>query len=499
MRDTGIGIPPDRMDRLFQSFSQVDASTTRRYGGTGLGLAISKRLCELMGGTMWVESKGVPGEGSTFHFTIRAQAAPALAQRAHLRGLQPQLAGKRVLIVDDNPTNRRIVTLQTQSWGMIPHDTGLARGGAGLGAPRRSLRCGLSRPPDARDGRHLPGREIRSLRDEASLPIVILSSWGQREIEAGEAPYVAFLIKPLKASQIYDVLVSLFGTEEEIAELVHEPAGSQFDAGMAERHPLRILLAEDNAINQKLALRLLGRMGYRADVAANGVEVLRSLHRQPYDVVLMDVQMPEMDGLEATRAIWREWPAGQRPRIVAMTANAMKEDRDECLAAGMDDYLSKPIHVEELVRALQAAQPLPSAACPLPVAPQPEQAAPPEAAAPAPRAEAPTPRAAQGEPSVQSTRARPCRPGQVAGDRGRRPGLPGRDDRCLPRRCARDPGGDAARGGAWGRGIAAPFGAQPQVEQPRFRRPHPLSDVPRAGDDGQGEQPPWRRRQARPR
>ena len=168
----------------------------------------------------------------------------------------------------------------------------------------------------------------------------------------------AFLLKPIKASHLYNVLVGIFGIEAGLPPATQAAGKPQFDPDMALRHPLRLLLAEDNLTNQKLALRLLGRMGYRADVAANGIEVLQSLRRQPYDVILMDVQMPEMDGLEASRAIWREWPAEERPRIIAMTANVMQEDREECLAAGMDDFIGKPIRVEELVAALHKSKPI---------------------------------------------------------------------------------------------------------------------------------------------
>jgi CheY-like chemotaxis protein len=188
----------------------------------------------------------------------------------------------------------------------------------------------------------------------------MLTSLGWQETGAEEIGFAAFLVKPVKASQLFDVLVDILAEKDQLVEMhdeADETEPSQFDAQMGERLPLRILLAEDNAVNQKLALRLLERMGYRADVAGNGVEVLDALRRQTYDVVLMDVQMPEMDGLEATRTIHWEWARPQRPRIIAMTANAMKEDRAACLAAGMDDYLSKPIRVEELVSALNKCHP----------------------------------------------------------------------------------------------------------------------------------------------
>jgi PAS domain S-box-containing protein len=380
VQDTGIGIPPDRMDRLFRSFSQVDSSTTRKYGGTGLGLTISKRLSELMGGTMWVESpppslsssplekKG--GMGSVFHFTIQAEVA-STPRRAYLRDYQPYLDGKRVLIVDDNATNRRILTLQTRSWGMLPRETAFPA--EALEWVRQGLEANVTDSFDVAlldmqmpemDGIML-AKEIRRHENDVrgeqhepktTLPLVILSSLGRQEVGAEEIDLAAFLTKPIKASQLYNALVDILAEEEQPTDQRHEAVRPQFDAHMGERHPLRILLAEDNAVNQKLALRLLERMGYRADVAGNGLEAVESLRRQTYDVVLMDVQMPEMDGLDATRAICQEWPHRQRPHIIAMTANAMKEDREACLAAGMDDYVSKPIQVDELIRALNRCQ-----------------------------------------------------------------------------------------------------------------------------------------------
>ncbi len=349
VRDTGIGIPPDRMDRLFKSFSQVDASTTRRYGGTGLGLAISKRLVEMMGGEMWVESEA--GVGSTFHVTIQAKVAP-MPQPVYLREEHPNLEGRRVLIVDDNTTNRRILTLQTEAWGMIPRETG---------APSEALawiRAGelfdvviLDMQMPDMDGLML-AQEIKREDVARKWPLVMLSSLGQPPEDVG---LDAYLTKPVRASQLYNVLSGLFAEELE-AEAPERERKSAFDAGMAERLPLRILLVEDNPVNQKLAMHLLERLGYQADLAANGLEALDVLRGQTYDVVLMDVQMPEMDGLEATRHVRQEMAEEAQPHIIAVTANAMKEDRDKYLAAGMDDYLSKPIRVTELVTALTKAR-----------------------------------------------------------------------------------------------------------------------------------------------
>jgi PAS domain S-box-containing protein len=354
VRDTGLGIPPDRMDRLFQSFSQVDSSTTRKYGGTGLGLAISQRLTDLMGGRIWAESAGIPGLGSTFHLAIHLSPAETPA-RAELQVAPLDLRGRRALIVDDNATSRRILTLQTEAWGMAARVTG---------SPAEALEwlrhaepfdvAILDRQMPEMDGMMLAA-EIRRLRDAGALPLVMISSLGRGEaVESRD--FAAYLVKPIRASQLYNALVGILSTQASAEPFKPVTAAPQFDAELGKRVPLRILLAEDNVVNQKLALRLLDRMGYRADLAANGVEAVQAVERQQYDVILMDVQMPEMDGLEATRTIVGRWAPGRRPRIVAMTANALAEDREACLAAGMDDYLSKPIRVEELVAALGRCQ-----------------------------------------------------------------------------------------------------------------------------------------------
>ena len=352
VRDTGIGLSESGLSRLFQSFSQADSSTTRKYGGTGLGLAISKRLAGLMGGTMWAESAG-PGHGSTFFVTIRTRPAeaPRTARREFI-GTQPLLAGRRVLVVDDNGTNRKILVAQMDKWGMKPRATA---------SPEEALRWlhdGASFDVAIVD-MHMPvmdGVTLATRIREAGvrMPIVLFSSLGRKEAGDTGDLFAAYLAKPLRQSQLFDTLMTL---------LAHEPAPRAvaatkpvLDAGMAARHPLRILLAEDNVVNQKLAMRLLQQMGYRADLASNGIEAIECVARQTYDVVLMDVQMPEMDGLEAARAITARWKAGERPRIVAMTANAMQGDREMCIAAGMDDYLTKPIRIDELVAALNIAQ-----------------------------------------------------------------------------------------------------------------------------------------------
>ncbi|MFN8378936.1 MAG: response regulator [Anaerolineae bacterium] len=354
VKDTGIGIRPDQMDRLFRSFSQVDSSMTRRFGGTGLGLVISRRLSEMMGGQMWVESTGVVGEGSTFHFTIEADevAAPAASPVADGGA---HLHGKRLLIVDDNAINRRILTTYAESWGLTYRETAFP--GEALDWLRAAERFDVAvldmQMPDM-DGATL-AREIARLRPSSQLPIVMVTSLGRTDVSATGAVFAAHLMKPLKPSQLFDVLVSVLGHRPAAVETTRlPPAETVLDPGMGQRLPMRILLTEDNATNQKLALRLLERMGYRADVAGNGLEALMALERQSYDLVFMDVQMPELDGLEATRQIRLRWGGGL-PYVVAMTANAMESDREACLAAGMNDYLSKPIRVDALVSTIERA------------------------------------------------------------------------------------------------------------------------------------------------
>jgi CheY-like chemotaxis protein len=348
VRDTGVGIPPEAVGRLFQSFSQVDASTSRRFGGTGLGLVISKRLTELMGGAMWVKSS--PGKGSTFSFTLRGEILPGKARLYQGGGAGP-LAGRRLLIVDDNAASRRILATLVSKWNLLSRTA--ASGAEALAWLRdgEQFDAGLIdlRMPGM-DGVML-AREIRQLRPPEKLPLILLSAAGLRE-DLHRTLFAICLAKPVKPSQLQEALVGLIGGGS-LKPVIAPPASSvptPPPTGPAEsHHDERILLAEDNAVNQKVAVQMLQRLGYRADIVANGLEVIASAQRQHYDIILMDVQMPEMSGLEATRKLRELWPSGpQRPWIIAITANAMTEDREKCLAVGMDDYLSKPIKLEEL-------------------------------------------------------------------------------------------------------------------------------------------------------
>jgi PAS domain S-box-containing protein len=372
VKDTGIGIAEDHLSCLFQSFSQVDASTTRRFGGTGLGLAISKRLSEMMGGAIWVESK--VGEGSTFHFTIRAEAAPDQG-RPLLSRPQPHLVNKRVLIVDDNQTNRRVLSHQVKVLGMTPITAASGDEALILLQVEKHFDVAfLDMQMPGMDGATLAKR-ISAGYGSRRPPLVLLTSLGYQTNDEAAAYFAAWVTKPIKLSQLYNVLMKIFGGSPEADTKPN--LETQFDRHMGHKHPLHILLAEDNMVNQKVALSLLERIGYRADVAANGLEALDALERQAYDVILMDIQMPHLDGLEATRHIRQRWPIAQQPRIIALTANAMEGDREKFLNSGLDDYLSKPIQVEALIKALAQCQPC----CPPP--PQSEVA--PRSAAPAPK------------------------------------------------------------------------------------------------------------------
>ena len=353
VRDTGIGIPADQIGKLFQSFTQVDASTTRRFGGTGLGLAISRRIVEIMDGRIWVESE--LGHGAAFHFTIAAEA-DADGVAPYGRGPQDDLAGRHVLVVDDNATSRRILSLLLESWGMTAR--AVASGEEALDRVRHGTRYDLAvvdlQMPEM-DGAVLAA-EIHRLPGDAALPLVLMTPVGRRELDADvEACFASFLTKPIRPAQLQQAVRATLHPARARPSTV--PDAPRMDTGLAERIPLHVLLAEDHPVNQTVALRLLGRLGYRADVAANGLEVLEALGRQPYDIVFMDVQMPEMDGLETTRRIRAGGADPLRPWIIAMTAHALQGDRERCLDAGMNDYIAKPIQGSGLQAALERSGP----------------------------------------------------------------------------------------------------------------------------------------------
>ncbi|HET9977184.1 MAG TPA: response regulator [Burkholderiaceae bacterium] len=350
--DTGIGIAAEHLPQLFQSFTQVDASTTREYGGTGLGLAIVKRLVELMDGRVGAES--TPGRGSTFHVDVVLERAPGSdAAPPFLQRNAPALMGRRLLIVDDNLTNRRILTRFALLWGMVPSTLPSALEALDRvrhGEPFDIALLDMSMP--GCDGLELAAR-LHRCRGAERLPVVLLTSLGQRALEDDSeraAQVSACLAKPIKAQQLYDTLVRALGGGAEPV------AGTPM--ALPPTRSLQVLVAEDHPINQRVVTRLLQHLGHRADVAANGREAIEAVARGRYDVVLMDIQMPEMDGITATHAIVAQRQASRQaaPRVLAMTANAMPGDREACLAAGMDGYLAKPIELHALADALQHAQ-----------------------------------------------------------------------------------------------------------------------------------------------
>jgi signal transduction histidine kinase/CheY-like chemotaxis protein len=351
VRDTGIGIPADKIDRLFQSFSQADAAISGRYGGTGLGLAISKRLCELMGGRIWLESE--PGIGTSFHFTVLLPQE-AEASEVGRWAVVPELRGRQVLIVvPEDATTRRTLIQQVRSWKMVP---------IAADSLEDALARVRARPVDVAvvdlvSAHPEAGRLAAAIRGaQPGVPLVLVTDSGPKaggRARSGNAiDEASYLTRPIIPSRLLDALANL------VLEPLPASSGgavpdetSAFDVGLAERLPLRILVADDHATNRKLALLILRRLGYEPDVVGDGREVLVALECRRYDLVLMDVQMPGLDGFQTTLEVHRRWQ-DRSPYIVAMTANAMQGDRELCLAAGMDDYVSKPVQVADLVAAL---------------------------------------------------------------------------------------------------------------------------------------------------
>jgi PAS domain S-box-containing protein len=356
--DTGIGIPEDRRNRLFHPFRQGDSSTTRKFGGTGLGLAISKSLVKMMGGDIWVESS--PNEGSIFYFTIQAEiiATPPDTNPVSANAQPLEFASKRVLVGHPNQTSRIVLSRQLRQWGI----------GVACASSVPEILQTLTQSPRfdlvILDTAILENNDAlleQSIRQAAiSNPLLLVTPLGQQFTVSEKYASCYYLNRPYHMNQLYQQLTLAFSHEvgNGRSQPITTPTKSQFNKAQGSEHPLRILLAEDNLINQKVALRMLERLGYNADVAANGREAVEALTRQPYDLILMDIQMPEMDGMQATQQIRRGWLPNQQPRIVAMTANALAGDRETYLASGMDDYVSKPVKIEELTRVLQLTSPV---------------------------------------------------------------------------------------------------------------------------------------------
>jgi signal transduction histidine kinase/HPt (histidine-containing phosphotransfer) domain-containing protein len=350
VRDTGMGIPLDKQHRLFKSFHQVDASTTRHFGGTGLGLAISKRLVELMGGRIWVDSDA--GHGATFHFTILAQGAAANSPPAW-QSAQPQLAGKRLLVAEDGVSMARILRHRLQQWGITVEMTATAAATLALLEKDKSFDAAILdlQLPEA-DGFAL-ARNIRKQSHGRFLPLLFLSASRLRsdDFRAADLDVSQFVHKPIRPAQLLESLCRALSVQVQRDKKSAYTPG--LDSDFARRLPLRVLLADDNPINQKVGVSVLNKLGYQADLACDGKQVLTALEHKPYDVLFLDVQMPEMDGLECAKQICLRWTRDRRPIIIAMTGNALMGDREKCLAAGMDDYISKPVRVADLQAALE--------------------------------------------------------------------------------------------------------------------------------------------------
>jgi signal transduction histidine kinase/HPt (histidine-containing phosphotransfer) domain-containing protein len=355
IKDSGIGIPPDRLAKLFRPFTQADVSTSRQYGGTGLGLAISRRLVELMGGKMWAES--IPGEGSTFHFTINVSTPPDSKPPAHT-AKNPRLADLKILILDDNATSRNVLFDQCRLWGMLPQ--AVENSAQAMDLLRKGNVFDL-----ALIDLHLQGMdglavaaEIQKIPATAMLPMVLLTPLGKKKSSSEEVRiiFAHAVHKPVKPAQLGDALERAL-LSPRVPVRPAEPAKT--GQLLAEQLALRILVVDDNAINQKVAVRILQQLGYSPEVAGNGREALDLLDKQPVDFIFMDVMMPEMDGLDATRMLRKRQMGGDhfnyQSRIIvcAMTAHAMTGDREKCLAAGMDDYLSKPVRPKDVREMLE--------------------------------------------------------------------------------------------------------------------------------------------------
>ena len=348
VRDTGIGISKEKLSGLFKAFSQVDSSTTRKYGGTGLGLVISERLVNLMGGE--ISAQSVFGEGSVFNFTIKTQLSKKLTPIV-LTCDKGSLAGNRVLIVDDNQTNLTILKTQLEHWNLEPVVASSGKAALNILSMDKNFQLIIT-------DMEMPGMDgvgftkAVKLKNEM-LPVIMLSSIGDESKKKFPGLFSSILTKPVKHNQLCNSIQFALSNNNENTPHVEKPA-QILSLDFADQFPMRILVAEDNLINQKLIQRILNKLGYDPDIAQNGVEVLEKMEKKLYDVILMDIQMPEIDGLEATSAIRsRPWP---QPFIIAMTANAMSEDKEICLQAGMDEYIAKPMKLEELVNMLKKAE-----------------------------------------------------------------------------------------------------------------------------------------------
>jgi CheY-like chemotaxis protein len=345
VRDTGIGIPEDKVAGLFKAFSQVDSSTTRKYGGTGLGLVISEKLVGLMGGAVTVESR--PGRGTTFSFTIKTgisiKSIPMYVT-SNMTGLE----GKKVLVVDDNSTNRTLLKNQLEHWKLVPVLASTAMDAIAIVSQSSAFDLVLT----DMDMPDMDGFQLAEVlkQSHAVLPVILLSSMGDERARNRPDLFSSILTKPVRQNMLGQHILNCLRNQDKPI-VPEKPVKPLLPADFSKQYPLRILIVEDNGVNQILTNRVLHKLGYKPEIAGNGLEALEAVRQKTFDLILMDVQMPDMDGLEATRQI--RLRGGAQPVIIAMTANAMQGDQEECMQAGMDDYISKPVKLEILVERLE--------------------------------------------------------------------------------------------------------------------------------------------------
>jgi CheY-like chemotaxis protein len=346
VRDTGIGIPADKMERLFKAFSQVDSSTTRKYGGTGLGLAISQKLVQLMGGRIWVES--IPGKGSSFFFTIQTRKGNKILPTPTQQCISKH-EGKRVLVIDDNATNLFILKCQLAQWKLETRLAYSAREALYILAEDQQFDLILS-------DMQMPGMDGVALAHEIKkryrhLPITLLSSMGYALTAPEKQLFTSVLTKPIKQQVLCRHIISGLEQQQKTIYTEDAPVPEKLPRNFSQTYPLQILVAEDNFFNQQVILHILNKMGYAPHMVENGEQAVAAAKANQYDLIFMDMQMPEMDGMEATRIIRNTLPV--QPVIIALTANTMQGDEEVCLNAGMNDYISKPVKLEEVVAKLE--------------------------------------------------------------------------------------------------------------------------------------------------
>lgn len=343
VKDSGIGIQKEKLSLIFEAFTQGESFVSRRYGGTGLGLAIARHLVGLMGGQIWAESS--PGKGATFFFTVKLRIADTPTTKLYIRGQIPELKGSKVLIVDSDPTSRQIFTVQFEAWGMRAYTASTAKEAMRVIESEDSyFDLGiLDMQPSGLNGIEL-AETIREIPFKGDMPFILVSSVGKVN-DLPKGLFDAQLSKPVKLTDLFELVLSVMSENRNRKKNI---ADHNVDKKLSDKLPLRILLAEDNFTNQELVVTLMRKMGYTIDAVENGRKALEIMEQKPYDIILMDVQMPVMNGLEATQAIIEKYPEPERPFIIAITANAMPGDRERFLEAGMVDYLSKPIRFKDV-------------------------------------------------------------------------------------------------------------------------------------------------------